>query len=229
MKYDTILLDADNTLLDFDKTEQTALKNTLLQHQYPYNRQIVQLYADINDALWRQFEAGEISQETVVNRRFQLLFDALQIPGNGIAFEKEYQNALGEGSFLIPHAYSVCEMLSGICNLYIVTNGVAKTQYKRLKASGLFPFFLDIFISEEIGYRKPQKEFFNAVFQKISEKQSFIPAKTLMVGDSLTSDIQGGRNAGIDTCYFALHPKEQTLATYEINRLPELIKIVTGA
>ena len=227
--YTTLLFDADGTLLDFDACEDDALKETFRYYGYPYNEQIKQAYLTINKELWSAYENGEKTREDVIYSRFGKLFQQLQIDDDGIAFANTYLAALSRGHQVIPDALEVISTLAKSFDLYIVTNGVIQTQYRRLKESKLQSWFQDVFISEEIGYRKPQKEYFTTCFARIKEKD---PNKLLLIGDSLASDMQGGFHAGIDTCWF--NPKqlsnEHSLPiTYEIRQLKELYNIVGGS
>ena len=229
MRYTTLLLDADDTLLDFQKTEEYALSSTFEQYGIPFTEEVRSTYKTINHKLWAAFEAGEINKATILARRFRNTFAALGIQGEFEGFEKEYQLALGRGGFLIPEAMEVCQELSKICRLYIVTNGVQATQESRMELSGLLPYIQDVFVSETTGYQKPQREYFDYVFSRIPD---FDPAQALMIGDSLGSDIKGGYNAGLDTCWYNPAGKPNGIkvpVTYEIKNLKELYAIVKGS
>lgn len=222
MIYKTLLFDADDTLLDFHKTEEAALASAFAACQIPLTPQVKALYHEINQNLWKRFERGEIDRNTVVYTRFQKLFDALGIQADGRAFEDDYQARLGEGAFLIDGALEVYCELSKTCDLYIVTNGVSKTQRSRLSASGLLPYTKGVFISEDAGCQKPMKEFFDYVFSHIP---GIDPSRAMIIGDSLTSDIRGGNHAGIDTCWYnpkGLSNNAGCTVTYEIRQLSEL-------
>ena len=197
--YTTLLLDMDGTFLDFEAAERSAFLTAMTRHGYPAGEEEYACYQRINHGLWEAFERGEIDKPTLLSTRFGRLFEALGVSGDGAAFEREYQALLGEGAQLMEGAEEVLSHLAKRYALYVVTNGVERTQRNRLRLSGIDRFMTDLFISEAIGWQKPQKEFFDACFARLSEKDR---SRMLIIGDSLTSDIQGGFNAGIDTCWF---------------------------
>ena len=224
-KYKYLLFDVDGTLLDFDKAEQQALKNTFQNHHILLTDELLQRYETINKQLWKDFEKGLIDKKTVVYTRFVQLFKEFDIDEDGIAFEDDYQETLGKGYFVLPHAREVLEKLSLKYPLYVVTNGVSKIQHSRLKGTHIDQYFQDIFVSEDIGYQKPTKEYFDYCFEKI---ENIDKEHTLIIGDSLSSDMQGGINVGIDTCWFNPHhlkkPQDMDI-TYEIHDLRELLEL----
>ncbi len=224
--YKTILLDADDTLLDFTAGEKEALKLVFQKYGYSYNSEIKEIYEKINKNLWKRYELGEIDRKTVIYTRFGALFQKIGIKDDGIGFEDDYQELLGKQHFLIEGAIDLLKYLYGKYELYIVTNGVTVTQYQRLKESGVDQYMKNIFVSEETGFQKPRKEFFEYCFKRIGTVD---PAKTIIIGDSLTSDMQGGVNAGIATCWYNPNSLVNTLGIpidYEIKSLEGLKEIL---
>lgn len=221
MRYDTILFDADDTLLDFKQAEAVALKKVFSAYGYAFDDRVNDKYQAINQGLWKDLENGLITKDIITETRFATLFSQLGIEGDGIAFNRSYIKELAEGGYILEGARELCEELSKSARLYLVTNGISKTQRRRIAKAGVGRYFTDIFISEEVGFQKPQKGFFDYVFAKIHR---FNPERTIIVGDSLTSDITGGKNAGIDTCWYNPEGKDcgGLIPTYEIERL-ELI------
>ena len=183
MKYDILLIDADETLMDFPAAEHQALIRTFQAHNLPFSDEIDQLYQSINQNLWREFEQNKITCQQLLTTRFAKLFEALHIDLDSDAFNTEYLFNLGFGDKTLPHALDTCKQLHKMgCRLYILTNGVGATQRRRIQASGLSPFLTDIFVSEESGFQKPMKEFFDYVFARIPD---FDKTRALMIGDSL--------------------------------------------
>ena len=227
MKYEILLFDADNTVLDFDKSEEQALQRAFSETGLQFNQTVLQVYRRNNIFQWQLFEQGKLTKSQVLINRFVETFKELNLSLEHVeAVSNLYEEYLKLGFFVVPHAVEVLEQLQKSCKLYIVSNGVAQIQNSRMKGSGLEKYFLARFVSEEVGYPKPQKEYFDYCFKHID---GFDKSKTLIIGDSLTSDIQGGVNAGIDTCWF--NPwhnvnKSKLIPTYEITDLREILQLV---
>ncbi len=224
--YDILLFDADDTIFDFKAGEKTALAETLKEFALPVNDEILTLYHQINDKLWKDFEKGVYSDNFPKHLRFEQLLEILGKSCDAVKMNEVYISHLAEQSVLMKGADSVCKVLSETHSLYIVTNGTATVQHSRFDSSPVRKYFSDMFISSEIGSRKPEREFFQTVFKKIKPTDL---SRVIIIGDSLSSDISGGINAGIDTCWFnplqAPHP-EDVCPTYEITALDQLYSIV---
>ncbi|WNS80702.1 YjjG family noncanonical pyrimidine nucleotidase [Domibacillus sp. DTU_2020_1001157_1_SI_ALB_TIR_016] len=224
--YRTLLFDIDDTLLDFRAAEQAALALLFAEQNMQLTDEIKERYKQINQQLWSEFEEGRITREEVVNSRFSLLFQEYGYSVDGTVLEAKYRGYLEEGHQLIEDALEIVTGLQPNYDLYIVTNGVSKTQYKRLLDSKLHPFFKGIFVSEDTGFQKPMKEFFDYVFARIPH---FNAEEALIIGDSLNADIKGGQQAGIDTCWFnpGMKPNKAGIEpTYQIQALAELSQIL---
>jgi 2-haloacid dehalogenase len=225
-KYETILLDVDGTLLDFHKTERYALEHTFQKFGVSFTEELYEKYREINHGLWNQFELGTIDKDTLLYSRFIKLFEVLGIRQDGIAFEDEYQRTLGNTYFYIDDCLECLKRLGTKYRLYIVTNGVSITQVTKLRLSGIDQLVIDIFVSEDTGFQKPMREYFDHIEKKIPDYQR---ETTLIVGDSLSSDMKGGINSGIDTCWFcqteASMPEDMDI-TYRVTSLRELMELL---
>ena len=228
MKYTWLLLDADGTLFDYDKAESGALSATFVQFGLHYDADVLATYRMVNDQIWRDFEEGKITQERLKARRFALLFEALALSPapDAAAFSARYLDNLGDCAALIDGTLDVLDALHGHVRLALITNGLKEVQYSRLARSGLDAYFEAVIISDEIGVSKPHAGIFDVAFARMDN-----PAKAtvLIVGDSLTSDIKGGSDYGIDTCWYNPAGKPCALdvtITYEIGELSALLDIV---
>lgn len=224
--YSIILFDMDDTLFDFQKAQEVSIKNTLIKNNIVYSDSIYECYKKINHNLWIQFDQGKITKDYVQTERFYQLSKRLNQEFDCERINYDYQINLAKQTWLIRDAKKICIELSKRYSLFIATNGVGSTQKNRFYNSQIFPYFKDIFISEDIGFSKPNIEFFNAVFQKIdySSKKDI-----LLVGDSLTSDICGANKAGIDCCWYnpyGANPTNKYRMTYMISELRQLLAIL---
>ena len=227
-RYDVILFDADNTLFDFDRAEEEALRATLARYGLPVTARSVAAYLAINRELWARFDRGEVSREWLVVERFARLLRTLGRPGDPAAMNRAYLTRLGEGAFLLPGAEALCRALAPRCTLAIVTNGVALAQRARFEASPLRDVVPWLFISEEVGASKPDPAFFAPVLRALGEPDR---ARVLMVGDNLLTDIQGGKNAGLDTAWFnprRLPGDPAVVPTWEADGFPALRALILG-
>ena len=224
MKFEFLLIDLDDTILDFHKAEYIALGKTLESFGLEPSEQVRARYSLINKAHWERLERKELTREQVLVGRFGVLFSEYGITVDPRECARRYEQNLSVGHYFLPGAREALESMSRKYKLYMVSNGTARVQIGRLESADISHFFREIFISQQVGVNKPDKEFFTRCFAKIPD---FDPQKAIIVGDSLTSDIQGGINAGIATCWVNPGHKPQTIpADYEIESLAQLEELL---
>lgn len=226
MPYKIALFDADNTLLDFNRAEREAVSICLTARGLPADEEIVSRYSRINDSHWKRLEQGLITRDRLKVERFAELFSTLGYGGDPKRMAADYEEALSRQTYLVDGALELVRALHGQCRLFIITNGTAVVQKGRFGSSPLAPYFERCFISEEMGCNKPEKAFFDRVAAEIS---GFDPQRVLVIGDSLSSDIRGGINAGLDTCWFNPTGKSAPSGmeiTYTVRRLDEVLPII---
>lgn len=201
MPLKVILWDIDGTLLDFHKAEAAAIRTLFKKYRLGIcSDEMLADYSAINRTYWQRLELGVLTKPEVLIGRFQEFFGKYGLNTDCAAdFNADYQLALGDTVHFFPGALETVTALKGQVLQCAVTNGTAIAQHKKLAASGLDKLFDEVFISDEIGFEKPNVAFFDAVWEKIG---TFAPDEVLIVGDSLTSDMQGGVNTGIRTCWF---------------------------
>ncbi len=217
-----LFLDLDDTILDFHKAEQVALSKTVSAFGAEPTKAVLDRYHVINQQQWERLERGELTREQVLVNRFVLLFQELGMDIDPLSCTKAYSRNLSMGHYFLPGAEETVKRLSRKHRLFLASNGTASVQHGRLESAGLYPYFEKIFISQEVGYNKPSKEFFSNCFAQIP---GFDPNKAMIVGDSLTSDIRGGKNAGILTCWVNREnkiPPDDIQPDYEITSVAEL-------
>lgn len=224
-KYTTLLFDADETLLDFASAEAMAIKAVCDSFGIKYCDEIRNTYSKINLSLWKQLEKGLVTRDVIKIRRFEQFAEVMGITASPAAMADCYIKALSQGSMLIDGAKELCQALTEKYDMYIVTNGLAVVQKSRLKKCGLLPYFSRVFISEETGSQKPERKFFDFIFEGIPEKDK---SKICIIGDSMSSDILGGINAGIDTCFYSPEKTNMPyLPTYVAKSYGDIIEIFT--
>lgn len=224
--YDIVLLDADMTIWDFEASEKLALKDTVEFIGGEMTPEVAAFYHEVNSALWQAFDRKQVTKEELSDRRFARLLEYLGKQGDPLALNRYYQSRLGEHSIMLPGAEQMCRTLAERCTLYILTNGMHVAQVGRFEKSPVKQYIRDMFISEDLGCQKPDREFFEKVFSAIGLQDK---SRAVMVGDSLTSDIQGGINGGVDTIWY--NPKGKPLdpaivPTYTASSMDEVVERV---
>ena len=219
---DTLLIDLDNTILDFNKAEGPALAGALRTMGIEPTEDLLSRYSVINLAHWKCLEKGQITMAEVKVSRFRQLFDEFGITISPAETAKVYEGLLAIGHYFVEGAEDMLEELYGKYRLYLASNGIAKVQHSRIDSAGIGKYFDGMFISEEIGGRKPEPEYFQRCFERIPD---FCKTHTAILGDSLSADMQGGKNAGITTIWFNrddMPDEEGVRPDYEIRSLYEL-------
>ena len=214
-----ILIDLDNTLFDFYASEKKALKKTLIEIGLNPDEKMLRRYSEINEAHWKRLEKGELTREQVKVGRYRQLFDEYGVDISPEDTTACYEKKLSEEGDLMDGAYELLQYLKGRYRLYVVSNGTLVCQQGRLKNTGITDFFEKHFISQQIGYEKPHKDFFDYCFKNIPD---FKREETIIVGDSISADIIGGKNAGIKTVWFNPSGEKSDLPDFEIHALSEL-------
>lgn len=225
--YPWLCFDADGTLFDYNRAEAQALKNTFLTLSLPFEDAYLEEYRRINQGLWQALEQREITPDVLQSRRFHLLLESLQVSGTAEQMSSAYLEQLALCSDLVEGAYEVLQTLHGKSRIAIVTNGLQSVQRGRLARSRIRDFIDELIISEEVGAAKPHPGFFDSAFVRLGNPPK---SDVLIIGDSLSSDIQGGLDYGLDTCWY--NPSGQPLParlraiTFEMKHLSELLELI---
>jgi YjjG family noncanonical pyrimidine nucleotidase len=229
VRYTTLLFDLDHTLLDSDESERLAYAHTMATIGLPDPDDHFDRYVAINRAMWVAVEVGEMQPSEVRYRRFEQFVDEVGVEADPDTMADAFVWGLGQFGQLYAGARAVLETLAERATLAMVTNGLSDVQRARIERLDLTAFFHTVIISSEVGVTKPRREIFDLAFDGLGRPD---PSTALMIGDSLTSDIAGGRNYGIDTCWY--NPRQQRrdageIVTHEVADLVALEPIVNGA
>jgi len=226
MDYSWLMFDADGTLFDYDRAEVAALEATFSELGLEFDDHALLIYRQINGRMWQEFEQGSMSQERLKSERFRLLCNQLGVDFDYEHMSRRYQSNLALGTYLIDGADELLEELDGRYRIALITNGLKDVQRPRIAESTVRDRFSTIIISEEVGVAKPDSKIFDIAFQQMNYPQK---NQVLIIGDSLSSDIAGGINYGIDTCWYnpegLEHPSGMDIR-YEIRGLNELLGLL---
>lgn len=217
-----LFLDLDDTILDFHKAERIAIGKTIRDFGVEPTEEVLSRYHVINKWHWEQMELGKMTRKEVVENRFEMLFEEQGVTADKAACARAYEQNLSQGHWFLPGAEETVDLLSKRYRLFLASNGTASVQKGRMTSANLYRFFEKVFVSQEIGHNKPSLDYFQACFDQIP---GFDREKAMMVGDSLSSDIKGGIQAGIRTCW--VNPEhnvapEALRPDYEIEALHQL-------
>lgn len=227
-----VLFDIDNTLLSFDEYVKQSMKNGFEKFEIcTYKEEMFSVFNQINSGLWQAIENGELVFEELQQKRWNMIFESLGISADGVAFEKYFREGLFENAIPEKGAMELLKYLYGKYTLCVASNGPYLQQKNRLKISGMLPYFSDIFISEEIGSSKPSEKFFNICMDRLNAKteQTVKPDEVMIIGDSLSSDMIGGIQFGMQTCFY--NPKTKPVPqglkiNYNVASLKEIESIL---
>ena len=223
MRYDIVLADLDDTLFDFSASARQALAATLRSMGLEPRPDVVEDYMAINQRWWERFERGEIPKDAIYVGRYAELFRRHSVDADPAEAAGRYRDLLWRQRNFKPGCRQLLKILRPACRVYVITNGAAETQRLRIEDSGLADQFDGVFISEELGCRKPERVFFDRVFDVIGPE---LRSRAIVLGDSLTSDMQGGRNAGLPTCFYGDPEKADGRCDYVITDLMEFPKVI---
>ena len=238
MSYKLVLIDLDDTLFDYPKTEKTAFRNTFEELGFfvesklsndkkeEIYEKIKDRYKDVNFQLWKDLEKGTVDKDRLKIVRFEKIIEEFDLKYNPYEMSELYLKKLGEGIFPFEATEKLCEYLHSKYKVGIVTNGIKEVQHSRIENSAIAKYIDKIIISDEVGVNKPDKRIFEYAINyfEIMDK-----SEVIMIGDSLGADIKGGQNAGIDTCWVNLRNNVNDtgiIPKYEVNKLEKLFEIL---
>lgn len=221
----TVLIDLDNTLLDFNESSKECIKKAFSEQGLPFHETDFPTFKTINDELWLKIEKGELDRTGLHKIRFNLVLEALGLKGDGSLIEKRFREILFDTAIAVDGARDLMQYLSSKYKVYAASNAIYLQQINRLTITGMIDYFSDLFISEKLGFSKPSKEFFDACIKGANAKVE----QTIMIGDSLSADIVGAKEYGFTTIWYN-HNKEPiengAVADYVVNSLEEIKSIL---
>ena len=220
-----VFIDIDDTLLDFTKCANDAIKSACNKFGVPYTTTLVDTFHPINLDLWHRLEKKEVTKEKLFDTRFQIVFDKLGIKADGIAFETAFRENFHESAILVDGARDLLEYLRSKYKVYVASNASMHQQTNRMKRAELDGYIDGYFVSEDIGFPKPQKEFFDACFKALPDVK---PQDVVMIGDSLSADIKGACEYGLKTIWYnhRNEPTSDVKCDYIVSRLSEIKNIL---
>ena len=219
-----VFIDIDGTLLDFEACVEESMRLGLIERGIEYKPEMLDTFHRINNGLWRDLEQGKLTFERLLEIRWATVFEALGIDLNGPEFETYFRKRLHESAIPMAGSYEMLEYLSGKYRLFVASNGPHEQQEERLRKADMLRFFNEVFTSGKIGEEKPSPYFFEYCFEKVSD---IIPGESVMLGDSLTSDMKGGCRFGMKTVWLNLKGEEKPdWVDFEIKSLDEVKNIL---
>lgn len=220
-----VLIDVDDTIIDFYKSSEDSLRKMFALKGYPFKEDTMEIFHRVNSPLWKQVTEGKMTVEHLRQIRFNEVFKALGIVGDGVEFEKMYKDYLTNTSFLMPNAEKLLKYLKSKYKVYAASNAHFDQQYNRLKLAGVLEYFDGIFTSHEIGAEKPKAEFFEHCLKELGGPDA---SEVIMIGDNLMADIEGAKNCKIGGIWYNFRSRsgDEKIADYTVKDLAEIIKIL---
>lgn len=200
-----VFIDIDNTLLSFSEFVKETMKAGFEKFGLkPYKEEMFHTFNNINNRLWSRLEKGELTQNQIESVRWDMVFEELGIQFDGILFEKYFKECMFVSAILEPGAMEFLQYLSSKYILCAASNGPHVQQLNRLQLAGMYDYFAHFFISEKVGAEKPSRAFFEYGFKELRESglEDIKPEETMIVGDSCSSDMAGGKGYGMKTCFY---------------------------
>ena len=221
-----ILMDLDNTIIDFNECARHSIMGIFEELGFQYNENVFSTFITENVKIWKRLELGEIDKPFLRANRWNIILSKLGIDYDGTIIEEWFENGVAKGAYPVEYAYELLEYLYKKYDIYVVSNGFRFVQESRVKIGKYDKYFKELFLSEDIGIQKPDIRFFDYCYEKIG-----CPPKEelILIGDSLSADIKGGNTFGIDTIWFNKNQDPEsdvTKATYTVNHLKEIEKIL---
>ena len=221
-----LLIDLDNTLIDFNECARHSIINAFDELGFTYTEKVFETFICENVKIWKRLEKGEITKPQLRANRWNIILGKLGIDFDGTVIEEMFENGVAKGAYPVDGAYDLLDYLYGKYQMYIVSNGFRFVQESRLKIGDFEKYFDGVFVSEDIGIPKPAKEFFDYCFESLNNPSK---AEILLIGDSISADITGGINYGLDTIWFNKNnePLPENIApTYTVRSLEEIKNIL---
>lgn len=215
-----VFIDIDDTLIDFYESSRQAIILSCRDNHIEYTDSLFHTFLRINDSFWKSYEKKQISKDCIFSNRWKEVFIETGIDFDGISFEKSFYNHLTETAVPVNGALQLLQYLSNKYDVYAASNGSLMQQIKRLKNAGMFTYFKDIFVSEQVGFSKPSREFFSGIFNSVGNLE---PENSIMIGDSVSADISGAIRFGMKTIWYnplnidnaTLHIPDYTVASLD--------------
>lgn len=221
-----ILIDLDNTLIDFNECARHSIIDIFNKFNLPYSDNVFTTFITENVKIWKRLENSEITKAQLREDRWNIILGKLGIDFDGHIVEDLFEKGVAKSAYAVDGAYELLDYLYPKYDLYIVSNGFRFVQESRLKIGDFEKYFKEIFVSEDVGIPKPATEFFDYCFEKLGNPDK---ASVVLIGDSLSADIKGGVAYNIDTIWFNKNNDtlpDEIKPDYVVTRLQDINEIL---